>query len=33
MHLLLRIADRYDIKRKSGEGASRNDFKKLTRND
>ncbi len=33
MHLLLRIADRYDIKRKSDEDASRDDFKKLTRND
>ncbi len=33
MHLLLRIADRYNIKRKSGEDASRDDFKKLTRND
>ncbi len=33
MHLLLRIADRYDIKRKSGEGASRDDFEKLTCND
>ncbi len=33
MHLLLRIANRYDIKRKSGEDASRDDFKKLTRND
>ncbi len=32
MHLLLRIADRYDIKRKLNEGASRDDFKKLTRN-
>ncbi len=33
MHLLLRIADRYDVKRKLGEDASRDDFKKLTRND
>ncbi len=33
MHLLLRIADRYDIKRKLGEDASRDDFKKLSRND
>ncbi len=31
MHLLLRITNRYDIKRKLSEGASRNDFKKLTR--
>ncbi len=31
MHLLLRIINRYDIKRKSGEDASRDDFKKLTR--
>ncbi len=33
MYFLLRITDRYDIKRKSGEDASRDDFKKLTRND
>ena len=33
MHLLLRITNRYDIKRKSDEDASRDDFKKLTRND
>ncbi len=32
MHLLLRIANRYDIRRKLGEDASRDDFKKLTRN-
>ncbi len=32
MHFLLRIANRYDIKRKSDEGASRDDFEKLTRN-
>ncbi len=32
MHLLLRITNRYNIKRKSGEDASRDDFKKLTRN-
>ncbi len=33
MHFLLRITNRYDIKRKLNEGASRDDFKKLTRND
>ncbi len=32
MHFLLRITDRYDIKRKLSEDASRDDFKKLTRN-
>jgi len=33
MHLLLRIADRLDLERKSSEDALRDDLKKLTRDD
>ncbi len=32
MHFLLRIINRLNIMRKSGEDASRNDLRKLTRN-